>query len=202
MRISTDLLLKCGVVGPALFVAAFLTLGATRAGYDASRMFVSQLSLGDGGWTQIANSVVTGILFVAFASGLGERLPQGRGATWGPRLIGLAGIGLILAGIFVADPALGYPPGTPSGISESTSDHGAIHELAALLVFGGLAAAAIVFSRRFAAQPERSAMRNYSLATAVLLLGFFIAANVAAFDEGLRSVAGVLQRASIIIGLA
>jgi hypothetical membrane protein len=202
MRASTGPLLAAGVIGPVLFVVAFLIEGATRAGYDASRMFVSQLSLGDGGWTQIANFIVTGLLFVAFAFELGRTLAQGRGTTWGPRLIGAAGIGLVLAGVFVADPALGYPPGTPPGIGESTSDHGAIHELAAVLVFGAIPAAAIVLSRRFATQPGSSGMRRYSLATAVIMLAFVIAANAAAFDGGLRLVAGLLQRVSIITGLA
>jgi hypothetical membrane protein len=197
-----DLLLKCGVAGPVLFVAAFLVVGATRPGYDAMRTFISQLSLGDDGWTQIANFVVCGLLITAFAFGLRRRMTAGRGATWGPRLIGIVGIGLVIAGVFVTDPALGYPPGGPAGLTESSSAHGSIHLLGALLVFAGLPAAAIVFYRRFGTVPARGGMRMYSLATAILMLAFFIAANVAAATEGLRGVAGLLQRASVVTGWA
>ena len=40
-------------------------------------------------------------------------LHSGRGATWGPLLLGVYGLGLIAAGVFATDPALGYPPGAP-----------------------------------------------------------------------------------------
>lgn len=201
-RGSTGLLLAAGVIGPPLFVLAFLVEGATRPGYDAFRTFVSQLSLGPDGWTQIANFVLTGVLFIAFAFGLRRRLTPGRGATWGPRLIGVVGLGLVIAGLFVTDPALGYPPGTPAGLTDAPSGHGSIHLLGAVLVFGGLPAAAAVFFRRFGTLEGRSGWRAYSLATAVGMLAFFVAANVAASSESLRPIAGLLQRASIVTGWA
>jgi hypothetical protein len=188
MRVPTGLLLGGGLLGPALFVAAFLVEGATRPGYDAMRTFVSQLSLGENGWMQIANFVFSGSLITAFAVGLSRQLAPGRGATWGPRLIGAVGIGLVIAGIFVTDPALGYPPGAPAGLTESPSDHGAIHLIGALLVFAGLPAAAIVFFRRFGMLPTRGGMRMYSLATAIVMLALFVAANIAASKR--RTTAG------------
>jgi hypothetical protein len=107
---------------------------------------------------------------------------------------------MIIAGVFVTDPALGYPPGAPAGLSETPSDHGSLHVLGALLDFAGLPAAAFVFSRRFATLAGRGGMRRYSLATAAVMLAFFVASTVAAGNDGLRSVAGLLQRASIMTG--
>ena len=91
----------------------FLIEGATRPGYGARRHYVSQLSLGEGGWMQIANFLLCGLLSLCFALGLRRTLQGSTGATWGPLLLAVFGLGLIVAGIFVTDPALGYPPGAP-----------------------------------------------------------------------------------------
>ena len=55
---STRWLLAGGVIGPVLFVLVFLVEGATRPGYSAWRNFVSQLSLSDQGWEQVANFLI------------------------------------------------------------------------------------------------------------------------------------------------
>ena len=110
---KTKTLLACGVIGGPLFVATFLVEGATRAGYDPLRHPVSSLALGDSGWTQTANFIVTGLLTLAFAAGLRLALRPPEGSTWGPLLIGVWAVGLLGAGIFVTDPVSGYPPGRP-----------------------------------------------------------------------------------------
>src|SRR6185295_9278006 len=58
-------LLACGVVGGVGFLAAALAEGAIRSNYSALHQPVSILSLGDAGWIQIANFVVTGLLMIA-----------------------------------------------------------------------------------------------------------------------------------------
>ncbi len=90
----TRLLLAGGMVGPLLFIVVLLIEGATRPGYDAWRHFGSQLSLGEQGWEQIANFLVCGVLCVGFALGLRRALHRGRGATWGPILLGVFGLSL------------------------------------------------------------------------------------------------------------
>lgn len=112
-RSTTRWLLLAGVIGPILFVIVFLVEGWTRAGYDPMRMFVSLLALSDDGWQQIVNFVVSGVLVAGGAVGLRSVLREGPGSTWGPRLIGLAGVGMVLAGVFVTDPGFGYPPVRP-----------------------------------------------------------------------------------------
>jgi Protein of unknown function (DUF998) len=108
--IKTKTLLLCGAIAGPLFVAAFLIEGATRASYDPLRHPVSSLAFGDSGWTQRTNFLITGLLTLAFAVGLRRALRTLGGSTWGPLLVGAYAIGLLGAGIFVADPMNGYPP--------------------------------------------------------------------------------------------
>jgi hypothetical protein len=69
------------------------------------------------------------------------------------------GLGLVGAGLFVADPALGFPPGTPAD-ANSISWHGLLHILTASLGFAALIGSCGVFSRRFAAERQSVWTRN------------------------------------------
>ena len=113
-RRSTEFLLLCGVIGPLLFILVFLIEGATRPGYSAWRTDVSYLALSNQGWEQIANFIVCGSLCIAFAVGLWQIWRTGRASVWGPLLIGLFGLGLLIAGVFVTDPGGGIRLVLPS----------------------------------------------------------------------------------------
>lgn len=63
-------LLVCGLIAGPLFVAASLGQEFTRNGFDLARHPISLLSLGSAGWIQIANFVVSGVLYVLGAVGL------------------------------------------------------------------------------------------------------------------------------------
>jgi hypothetical membrane protein len=65
--VMTKALLVCGAMAGPLFVVVFLFEGATRANYDPLRHPVSSLALGDYGWVQSANFVVTGLLTLGAA---------------------------------------------------------------------------------------------------------------------------------------
>jgi Protein of unknown function (DUF998) len=165
----TRALLACGVVAGPLYILLALLQLLFRDGFDLSRHPLSLLSLGELGWIQITNFVIAGLLAVAFAVGLRRVLSPGRGGTWGPRLICGYGLGLIAGGIFVADPALGFPPGTPDGIPDQFSWHGTLHAFAPPLASLSLIAACFVLARRFAASGHRGWVA-YSLTTAVACL--------------------------------
>ena len=136
-KVSIKLLLACGSIGPLLFIGVFLIEGAIRPHYRVLQDAVSALSIGEGGWMQITNFIVSGALVFGFAIGLRRVLRTGRGSTWGPILLGLVGLGLIGAGIFVTDPVLGYPPGASSMLTV----HGTLHDLLGQLQFISLAVA-------------------------------------------------------------
>lgn len=200
----TRALLACGVVGPLLFISVFLLEGATRPGYSAWHHVVSALSLGELGWMQILNFLVCGLLLLGFAAGLRLALRSGKGATWGPLLFFLFGLGLIGAGLFVADPDLGYPPGAPGSGQALVTLHGVLHTFATLMTFSSLVAASVVLARRFAGDPDWPGWTFYSLVAGLLVVMFLLASAVtAALDEqGLLPGApvGLLQRLAIISG--
>ena len=125
-----------------------------REGFDLGRHPLSLLSLGELGWIQIANFLVTGALYVACAVGMWRALHPGRAGTWGPILVGGLGVGLILAGIFVTDAGAGFPPGAPAGTPEF-SWHGIVHGVGAGLAIDGMIVGCVVFARRFRALGER-----------------------------------------------
>jgi len=204
VRLSTRTLLRAGVVGPALFIAVFLVEGATRPGYDAVRTFVSELSLGDGGWVQIANFLVAGTLILGFAAGLRRVwVPAGTPAPslarWTPRLIGLTGASLVVSGVFVTDPALGYPAGAPAGLPTDMSWHAGLHYLGATGVFLGLPLAAAIAARHPPTIHARS-WATYSLASgAAMLIGWVLTFLLRGADGSL-AVAGLLQRIAVVAG--
>jgi hypothetical membrane protein len=197
--VKAKTLLACGVIAGPLFVVVFLVEGATRAYYDPLRHPVSSLAFGDSGWTQRANFLLTGLLLLAFAIGLRRALRPLEGSTWGPLLVGACAVGLLGAGIFVADPMNGYPPGTPDERLHY-STHGVLHDLFSALVFLELPVACFVFSRWFAARGKRR-WTTYSAVTGVVLVSAFILSN-AGFGQtgGLVGVAGLFQRVTLIVG--
>lgn len=164
------LLLGGAIAGP-LYLVVGLTEAFTRPGFDIRRHDLSLLANGSLGWIHIADLVVTGLLVVAGAAGMRASLTAGRGRTWGPLLVGVYGIGLVGAGFFTADPALGFPPGTPAD-AHSVSWHGLMHLVSAAIGFFALIAGCLVFARRFAAGGE-SAWAAYSAVTGVVFLVAF-----------------------------
>ena len=153
-RNRTRILLACGIVAGPLFLMVGLVQAVTREGFDLSHHPLSLLSLGELGWIQIANFVVTGVLYVACAVGMWRVLHPGRGGTWGPLLVGGLGVGLILAGVFAADAGAGFPPGAPAGAPERLSWHGIGHTVGFVVANVGMVVGCLVFARRFAAHKQ------------------------------------------------
>ena len=166
----TTRLLTAGIVAGPLFFTVWALQASTRDGFDPTRHPISLLSLGDLGWIQVANFVLTGALVVACAVGLRRALQTGRGAVWGPRLIGSFGAGLIVAGIFVADAGAGYPVGAPAGAPEM-SWHGVLHEMGYALALLSWTAACLVFGARFAALGRRVWARS---CVAIAMIAFLV----------------------------
>lgn len=170
---TTRAMLTGGVLAGPLYIVIALIQGLTRDGFDLSRHDVSLLSNGDLGWIQITNFLVTGLLVIAGAVGMRQALPSSRAWTWGPLLVGVYGLGLIGAGIFVADPAFGFPPGAPEGNPAAISWHGMMHFVSGAAGFLALIAACFVFARRFVALGKRG-WAAYSVITGlVFFAGFF-----------------------------
>jgi hypothetical membrane protein len=190
----TRALLACGIAAGPLYTIVGLFQMFIRPGFDIRRHALSLLSNGDLGWIQIANFEVTGLLVIAGAIGMWRALRGSRGGTWGPLLIGLYGLGMLGAGIFSADPALGFPPGTPEDAA-TISTHGLMHFAAGGIGFLGLIAACLVFARRFMAL-KQPGWAVYSAATGVIFLAAFF--GIASGSRG----AGVSLAFAVAIVLA
>ncbi|RBQ13805.1 DUF998 domain-containing protein [Spongiactinospora rosea] len=169
---TTRALLICGAVAPLASLLVFHLDMVFRAGYDPLRHAPSSMMTGDRGWLQIANFVITGTLMIACAVGIRRTLPAGRGARWGPRLVAVYGVAMIATGVFVTDPQLGYPPGTPSdllpGVNAQVSWHGHLHWMATFVVYAATTLACFAFARRFAAEPGGRAWAAFLAFTGVL----------------------------------
>jgi len=200
---STEFLLGCGVIGPLLFYVVLLIEGATRPGYNAIQTQGSYLALTGQGWEQITNFLVFGLLCIAFAVGLRRVWPTGKASVWGPLLVGLFGLGLIIIGVCVADPGDGYPPGAPLNGSPQTW-HGWVHGLGGAAVVNILLpAACFVLSRRFAADPQSHRWATYSWVTGALILLISIPSTIVlpfAYKAGFPVVDGLIQRILLFIG--
>jgi hypothetical protein len=198
----TRLLLICGAIAGPVFTIAWIVQGATRANYDPMRYAISSLSVGESGWIQIANFLITGSLILAFSIGLRRALRGPSRSVWGPLLIGLLGIGLIGSGIFVTDPLNGYPPGTPVIPTERTT-HGILHDLFGIPVFLGLPITCFVFARLFARWDERSWAWYSRLSGIGMFAVFFVARlgfRLLPTYPDLAANFGLLQRITVTIG--
>jgi hypothetical membrane protein len=168
----TKSLLTCGVLAGPLYVTVGLIQIAIRPGFDITRHSLSSLANGDRGWIQILNFLVTGVLLIAGAVGVRRALQSGPGSVWAPRMLGLYGLGLVGAGIFTADPALGFPPGTPLE-NNPISWHGMMHFIVGTIGFIGFIAACFIFARRFRSL-QKPGWAWYSLITGILFLVSFV----------------------------
>ena len=107
--------LLAGVMAGPIFVTTAVVQILTRDGYDLARHPLSLLANGSYGWVQSANFVLAGLLSLVFAYAVVPHLRGGRGAVAGPVLLAVYGAGLIIGGVFKADPAMGFPAGAPAG---------------------------------------------------------------------------------------
>ncbi len=138
----TRSLLGWGVVAGPCYVIVGLVQALTRQGFDLAHDDLSLLANGSLGWIQIANLVLSGLLTVAAAVGIARSMP----GKWAARLVGGYGGGLVIAGVFVADPMNGFPPGSRA---DGLSWHGLLHLVGGGLGFLCLVAACFVVARRF-----------------------------------------------------
>ena len=195
------LLLAGGAVGAPLFLIVAFIEGSTRPGYSQLRNYVSDLALSGFGWMQVVNFVVCGLLCLAFT--IGFRLTMGTGCliTVATILFGLFSVGLIVAGLFSTDAHLGYPPGVAAG---RTTTHGAIHGLAGLVVFGSIAAVAILMGFYFARDPRWRRWSGPSIVIGVLIPVLFVIFNVTATmdmtGDWPNAPTGLIQRVAIVLG--
>lgn len=175
----TRILLGAGLLAGALLTGVSLTAAVTRPGFDLTRHANSQLALGDWGWVQSTNFVVSGMLVLTYAVGVWRTIGTRRAGRWAAMGLGLYGL---LAGVAVGvnptDPRAGFPPGTATPTEPSLSAQ--VHGVASSLGFVAVACACVAFAGYFAAV-GRAGWRLWSLAAAgtVLTIAVYLGINSA-----------------------
>lgn len=193
--------LICGAIACPLFIITVLVEGTRRPGYNAMLYPLSSLAIGDRGWIQVLNFILAGMLLVIFSRGLHRLFKTGKVKFRGPVLIGLVGVGLIGAGIFVTDPVFGYPADKPLLLRQFTL-HGHLHDAFSMVVFICLPWACFSF-RRFFKTAEIHRWATYSAITGYAMIITFILSTMG-FKQfpGFVDIAGGMQRVCVTIGLA
>ncbi len=193
----TRRLLACGAAAGPVYVVVGAAEALLRPGFDPLRHDLSLLSNGSWGWVHIALLIVTGVLTIAGAAGARRALRGGQGGAWGPLLLAIYGMGLVGAGIFPADPANGFPPGTTSG-SGSMSAHGLLHLVSGGVGFLGLVACCMVFASRFASQ-KRGGWVAWSIVTGVFFLAAFMGIAAGSGQSGPGAVVVILAFTAAVV---
>jgi hypothetical protein len=158
------------MAGP-FYLAVGLAQAVLRDGFDLMRHPLSVLANGPGGWVQTASFVISGLLVVGAAVGIRRVLR--------PRPVALSvflaafGAGMLVSAIFPADPADGFPPGTPEGPPTSITTAGLIHFAAAALAFTSLGISCFLGARAMARLNARALTRFSLFSGLAVLVGFF-----------------------------
>jgi hypothetical protein len=159
--------------------------GLTRPGYDETRHWISQLSLGPDGWHGTANLATCGLWLILCAIGLHRQAD--------PAAVGLilwCGLCLVSLAVIRTDAGLGFPPGVP----EEHTMRGLVHKLISVtLGVAGIGAVAGVGPRRAA-----------RVVAAVMTVSFVAASVLVLLDDGgvlPGNPSGLLERLALFAGL-
>lgn len=183
----TKSLLMCAALAGPIYIIVGTAQILTREGFDMTRHPLSLMSTGSLGWIQISNFILSGILVVLGAVGLYRSAESDKRGKRGAVFVGLYGVGTIGGGIFVTDPTLGFPPGTPDEYAETFSWHGLLHFIFGQLGFLALIIAGFLFARYFATVKQRG-WAIFSAFTSLFFLAAIVA-GVAAMGEAWPMIA-------------
>ena len=165
-----------GILGPAVFTAAWIVNGERQSSYPIADEHISGLAALDADHpnTMITGFVVLGIGTVVFAAELRRALGGRRHAGWGPVLLGLGGAAAVAAGFLRRDAFLLNPPARPSGYVQSWHNDG--HDIAAGVIYVSTVAAPLLLARRFRRDPQWASLVPVAIASSaasVVLMAAF-----------------------------
>lgn len=160
----TRSMLGWGVVAGPFYLVVGLVLALTREGFDLARHPLSALMLGEGGWMQVTNLALSGVMVFVAGVGMARAGARGTGIA-----VGIYGVAMVASAIFPPDPMPGFPPGQ-DGATPGLS--GILH-----LAFGGIgfisfAVAALLLGGWLTRHGERGRGVWSRVAGVVILVGF------------------------------
>jgi hypothetical protein len=183
-----------GMIGPALFVVAFTLEGRLRAEYDPQSMYISALSLGPYGWTQMTNFILLGILLLVFTLALWAGFKGVKTARSGIVLLTMIASLYLLSGPFVMDPT--------TGTSASTTIHGTLHGIFGGIVFLLMPVCIFTFLRTFKNDPKWRSFHGWTLAFAIFQTAAVTFFTITTKPPSLQGVFGpwfgLIQRTALV----
>jgi hypothetical protein len=183
-----------GIIAPIIFVTLFTIEGWLRPGYSPINMFVSELSLGTEGWTQIINFLITGFLIFLFGRGVAKQFTFKKAPKIGSICLQIIGLSLIISGPFITD---------PSAMFNQHSIHGIIHGIFGAIVFSLFPVTCFVFFHSFRNDLSWRVFARWTLAIGILLvigIGFL---KVSQFPQSSLFIwKGLIQRIILIAYMA
>ena len=143
--------------------------------------------------------ILTGVLTIVFAVGVRQVLGDGPAARAIPVLTGVVGVGLVVAGIFPADPNAGFPPGSTPPAEATVA--GWIHNLNLFPTWAALTAAMLCAAYRAARRREGPLWVLVTVAAGILTpVTMAVAARNFDMDTLTGAGHGLWQRISQAIG--
>ncbi|HSK98131.1 MAG TPA: DUF998 domain-containing protein [Euzebyales bacterium] len=193
---ATRLRLGSGIAGPLFFTAAWVTATLRQHGhgqYHVAREHISGLAAPDARNPRLMTAafLVLGVTTNLFGAGLRDVLGGVEQAGAGPRLVRIAGLATVLAGLLRRDRML---LGLPEGVArQSWRNDG--HDLASGIVYASLIAAPAALARRFHGDVEHERLRVPALTTSALtaaVLALFASRRVEPYN-------GLVQRLGVTV---
>jgi hypothetical protein len=173
------------IVGLASF-AASASLLPLLSEYGLVADYISELAIGRYGYLQTVAFFAAGLGTLALAWGIREATKGSWGSRLGSALVGLYGVGIVLAGIFPTDEI------DPAGHAVSPTSAGTVHFVVSILAFVLGIAGVFVLLRTFKEDARWRGFWPWSLALAfAALVGFVVLAT----SEG--TWIGLIQRTFI-----
>ncbi|HET6562924.1 MAG TPA: DUF998 domain-containing protein [Marmoricola sp.] len=139
----TRSMLGWGVLAGPIYLVTGITLALTRDGFDLTEHALSLLMLGDGGWMQRTNLLLSGLLCLVAAIGISRAVAYDSTHTRAGALVAVFGVGMLGSGAFAPDPMHGFP----AGMEEVVTASGILHMVFGLVQFLSLTAAGITLAR-------------------------------------------------------
>ncbi|MQA95414.1 MAG: DUF998 domain-containing protein [Streptosporangiales bacterium] len=170
-------MLGWGVVAGPFYLIFGVILALTRPGFDLTRDALSLLLIGDLGWLQWLNLVLSGLMTIVAAIGL-VRTPEWSHTA--AALVGVYGACLVLSAIFPPDATESFPPGAGGG--EFTTQ-GILHFVFGGVGFVSVGIAAIISGSWLSRRRTRGAMWP-RVAGVVIIVAFIAGGALSAFPGG------------------
>ncbi len=186
-----------GLLGIGLFVVTIVGLHFLQPGLKPLDQAISYYVHGSQGWLLTIGLIGLGIASLAITRVLAETV-NGPGARPGRWLLGAWSVGVLLGGLFRADP--------PGQWNEPPSLVGMVHGNAALLAFAAFPVAALFLGKSFRRDRRwlstSAALSLLAVAAAISLIAFIASLMPVFMRPGPPVLLGLSERVLIVIYVA